>query len=449
MDALPDPAWGRRVVRGVDFDAAIEMHRAHAEAVVAKRLDRQRLQRRALLRKHLGDLTLRGAVDPRVGPVRLPAIEIGLRLFERLETLALQRRLLRVADARFDLALTVGIPHPTRQPDDAVVRQDITIEGIERRLIDVGREHALFEIVEDDDAGRSTEPTKRALVQFGPDLRARLPDQQPHGFARVAQRQDEEPGAPIFARLRMTDHRPVAVVDLGLVARRGRDDDVIEAMPCTIRLLKTTAGAVDFYDFDEYERFVAAARRIDATAYLVALLGGEAGLRAGEMRAMRTTDADVEKGQLRIERNEWQGHISTTKGNRIRSVPMTARLRAALRAHRHLRGERLLYRADGRPMTESSLRELVERTARRASLRGTGPHILRHTFCSHLAMRGAPPRAIQELAGHQDLGTTQRYMHLSPAAVRSAIQLLEQPAPTGNFGDILETGRDEIGKVNG
>jgi site-specific recombinase XerD len=54
-----------------------------------------------------------------------------------------------------------------------------------------------------------------------------------------------------------------------------------------------------------------------------------------------------------------------------------------------------------------------------------GIHILRHTLCSHLAMRGAPARAIQELAGHQDLGTTQRYMHLSPAALDAAIRLLE------------------------
>ena len=41
-------------------------------------------------------------------------------------------------------------------------------------------------------------------------------------------------------------------------------------------------------------------------------------------------------------------------------------------------------------------------------------------------MRGAPARAIQELAGHQDLTTTQRYMHLSPAALEGAIRLLEQ-----------------------
>jgi integrase len=56
-------------------------------------------------------------------------------------------------------------------------------------------------------------------------------------------------------------------------------------------------------------------------------------------------------------------------------------------------------------------------------------HILRHTFCSHLAMRGAPARAIQELAGHQDLETTQRYMHLSPAALDAAIRMRDEPPP--------------------
>ena len=50
-------------------------------------------------------------------------------------------------------------------------------------------------------------------------------------------------------------------------------------------------------------------------------------------------------------------------------------------------------------------------------------------------MRGAPVRAIQELAGHQDLSTTQRYMHLSPAAIESAIRLLDEPAPRSVSGE--------------
>ena len=61
-------------------------------------------------------------------------------------------------------------------------------------------------------------------------------------------------------------------------------------------------------------------------------------------------------------------------------------------------------------------------------------------------MRGAPVRAIQELAGHQDLSTTQRYMHLSPAAVEGAIRLLDQPAPAFATGEIAET-EEATGKM--
>ena len=199
LHALPDPAGRRAVVRGLDFDAAIEMHRALAEAVVPKRFERQRPERRAFLGKHLGDLAFGRAVDPRVGPVRLPAIEIRLRGLERLEAQAFERRLLRVADAGFDFAFAIGIAHATRQRDDAVVREHVAIERIERRVVDVRREHAFSQIVEHDDLHRAAQSTKGALVQLRPDLRARSPRQQPHGFARVAQRQHEEARAAVLA----------------------------------------------------------------------------------------------------------------------------------------------------------------------------------------------------------------------------------------------------------
>src|SRR5437016_4155910 len=105
-------------------------------------------------------------------------------------------------------------------------------------------------------------------------------------------------------------------------------------------------------------------------------------------------------------------------------------------------------------LTQKMVQDWIKRAARRAKVEHDGVHVLRHTFCSHLAMRGAPARAIQELAGHQDLGTTQRYMHLSPSAIDGAIRLLDRagPAQAGHYGrgasdlergDILETAGGE------
>ena len=63
-------------------------------------------------------------------------------------------------------------------------------------------------------------------------------------------------------------------------------------------------------------------------------------------------------------------------------------------------------------------------------------------------MRGGAARAIQELAGHSDLATTQRYMHLSPAAIENAIRLLDQQAPLPHWGDSVETATATAEKVN-
>jgi integrase len=54
-------------------------------------------------------------------------------------------------------------------------------------------------------------------------------------------------------------------------------------------------------------------------------------------------------------------------------------------------------------------------------------HQSRHTFCSRLASRGAPIKAIQELAGHEHLSTTMQYMHIAPFTREAAIRLLDEP----------------------
>jgi hypothetical protein len=97
-------------------------------------------------------------MDAGVSPPGVPAIEIGLRLGDRLEAHPLQRRPLGMADARFDFPLAIRITDPTRQRDDTVMGEDVSIERIERRIVDVRREHAFLEIVE---ATTWVEPSSR------------------------------------------------------------------------------------------------------------------------------------------------------------------------------------------------------------------------------------------------------------------------------------------------
>jgi len=229
---------------------------------------------------------------------------------------------------------------------------------------------------------------------------------------------------------------------LNTMLKRAVEWGLIERMPCAVRLLPVPPPSAPFHDFEEFERLVEAARRRGQDACLVVLLGGEAGLRRGEITALEWGDVDLKKRQLCVQRAVWQGHTDVPKGGRLRYVPLTQRLTAALQAARHLRGPLVFCDRDGKPVSENIIGNHVDHSARMAKLKHRGVHVLRHTFCSHLAMRGAPARAIQELAGHADLRTTQRYMHLSPAALDAAIRLLELPPVRSSFGDMLETATD-------
>jgi integrase len=151
--------------------------------------------------------------------------------------------------------------------------------------------------------------------------------------------------------------------------------------------------------------------------------------------ALEWTDIDFRRSLLHVNRSEWEGQVGTPKGGRSRTVPMTARLHDALKVHRQLKGPRVLYSDDRAwPIATRSQAGSGERSAGQGS-RSPAGCIMRHTFCSRLAMRGAIAKAIQELAGHANLSTTQRYMHLSPAAKESAIRALELPLPGGERGE--------------
>ena len=81
--------------------------------------------------------------------------------------------------------------------------------------------------------------------------------------------------------------------------------------------------------------------------------------------------------------------------------------------------------ADGSIMTKDMAKRPLERICKKAGLRHITWRDLRHTFASHLVMRGASLKVVQELLGHADIKTTMRYSHLSPNIKRDAVRLLD------------------------
>ena len=203
---------------------------------------------------------------------------------------------------------------------------------------------------------------------------------------------------------------------------------VLERVPCNIELLKSQSPEMAFYDFDDHKRLVTGAAELDERIHLLVLLGCDAGLRCGEMVALEWNDIDFKRNEINVSRSEWRGKITVPKGGRSRRVPMTKLLAQVLQDVRHLRGPRVFWREDGiEKLARPLLCKWLARAQRKAKLRDNGGlHIMRHTFCSHLAMQGVPVNAIKELAGHADIKTTMRYMHLSPAAKDAAVHTLDR-----------------------
>jgi integrase/recombinase XerD len=142
------------------------------------------------------------------------------------------------------------------------------------------------------------------------------------------------------------------------------------------------------------------------------------GMRASECLGLRLEDVNLTAGYV----------ICTGKGRKQRLVPLGAEAAAWVRAYldrarqwytRRHDGGRLFVNPRGRALSRQSLWTIVRRAAARAGLpTGASPHVLRHSFASHLLEGGADLRAVQAMLGHADIATTQIYTHLPSAALK-------------------------------
>jgi integrase/recombinase XerD len=202
--------------------------------------------------------------------------------------------------------------------------------------------------------------------------------------------------------------------------RRGRltcDPTEFLGVPKIERYLPETLAA------PEVERLIAAAAGTTPLEVrdraLVELLYAS-GLRVSEVCGARLENLDLERGFIRV----------VGKGNKQRLVPVGGRAREALEAYlssarpalvsRRTGGEVFLS-VRGRRLTPQRIWQLVSALGRRAGLeREVHPHMLRHSFATHLLEGGADLRIIQELLGHADISTTQVYTHVDSKQLHRA-----------------------------
>jgi len=141
---------------------------------------------------------------------------------------------------------------------------------------------------------------------------------------------------------------------------------------------------------------------------VIALLYGT-GIRLSELMNLRTNDVDLNQFQIKV----------TGKRNKQRIIPFSRSLKPETESYLQLRnesfpdsGDYLLLTDKGEPAYSKLIYRIVkEYLTKVTSLEKKSPHILRHTFATHLLNKGADLNAVKELLGHANLGATEIYTH--------------------------------------
>ena len=174
---------------------------------------------------------------------------------------------------------------------------------------------------------------------------------------------------------------------------------------------------------EEAVRFIDSASNLFHRAMLMTLYS--TGMRRAELCHLKVEDIDSDRMLV---------HIRHGKGGRDRSVPLSPKLLETLREYwRWMKPKTYLFpgtvnnwRVD-KPITPKVLWLACREAAQRAGInKGVHPHLLRHSFATHLLEQGADLPTLQALLGHADLKATSIYLHLSERHLKAAGTPIDQ-----------------------
>jgi len=148
------------------------------------------------------------------------------------------------------------------------------------------------------------------------------------------------------------------------------------------------------------------------------------GLRVSELCSMKMVDVDYSQNMILVH----------GKGNKDRYIPIHNKIVKAVKAYEKFSRSEFLLRSEdyfqeilflnfkGTPLTDRGVRKILNGIIENTNVEGTmsiTPHMLRHSFATHLLNNGADLRVVQELLGHSHLSSTQIYTHVSKEKLKS------------------------------
>ncbi len=188
-----------------------------------------------------------------------------------------------------------------------------------------------------------------------------------------------------------------------------------------VGLLKTQDPPFNYWEQHEgvtFLRYVEGkCRRTGSDLAFLYKIALNTGMRLGEILGLGWEDVDFTSGLIRVRRS-YDSYLKkvkdTTKGYKIRHVPINSAICEELRQRRATRtGDLVFATINGKPKDGSNVTHYFYRDIKEAGLRRIRFHDMRHTYASHFMMNGGDIYHLKEILGHSDIKTTMRYAHLS------------------------------------
>lgn len=233
---------------------------------------------------------------------------------------------------------------------------------------------------------------------------------------------------------------------LSTCLRAAEDWVSLKSLP-KIKRLKVPPYDIDFLTPEESKRLLEHAQGMWREIILTAL---HTGLRQGELRGLTWPDVNWDNRTLTV-RHSWCDYkkgLGAPKSNRQRRIPLTNELYEML-SEKKLSTGFIFPDENGQRFHDERLNKEIRKACTKAGIRQVSCHTLRHTFASHLVMKGAPLKAIQELLGHSNILTTMCYAHLTPSTLKTAIDLLGPSSRSSEtFGHYMVNTQQEPVRVS-